>query len=328
MASANQGNGVLPMAFGTVAILAAGAAFFFGYSLKTQTDQRDMAVNRLIERTESLEKSLASANQSLAGLQSQFAADKSLIAEISGQMSDLRSQVNPIKDQIASTGNRLDSVQSRLESMAPKFEGVTSDLDGVNDVVQSTQSIIEQLRIENKSLTDKHNLLTQDQQKLVESINGLTSVVDNFQLTTESLAGKLNLLESSNLESFSKLQEIEMLVESGTLNNLIPEEAAGDSPASAISNVLPENPIATANETLSGVAKGEIPITSPINGLPASLQDSPESGASTSEDLPVSETEIQETPSAKEAAATATPSNPFAESVKSITSRVPSKDDL
>lgn len=316
------------MAFGTVAILAAGAAFFFGYSLKTQTDQRDMAVNGLIERTESLEKALASANRSLAGLQSQFAADKSLIADISRQMNDLGRQLNPIKDQIASAGNRIDSVQSRLESMAPKFEGVTSDIDGVNDVVQSTQSIIEQLRIENKSLTDKHNLLTQDQQKLVESLNGLTAVVDNFQLTTESLAGKLNLLESSNLESFSKLQEIEMLVESGNLKNLIPDAAAGDAPASAISNVLPENPISTAKETLSGVANGGIPENSQIYELPASLQNSSESETTARDTLPGSDIETKKSPVTTEAAAPATPSNPFAESVKSITSRVPSKDDL
>lgn len=218
--SKNSGNqsGLLSTSLATLSILAAGAAFFFGYSLKIQNAQLAEDFRTLKSKSESLAGTLTTTQDVLKRLESHSTSQVNVIAGLSADFQRLSASVKPMELHVAETIAAIQSVQAQVAKLAPRYEGVSSDLAGVNQLIDSTRSVVEDLKNQNQSILGKQTLLAGEQNALAQSLNRLTGMVETFQTGAESISKKLNLLESTQEESLSKLLNLQSLVSQPALS--------------------------------------------------------------------------------------------------------------
>lgn len=212
--SKNSGNqsGLLSTSLATLSILAAGAAYFFGYSLKIQNAQLVEDYKSLKTQSESMAGTWASTQEVLNRLESHSTSQVKVLAELNADFQRLSASVKPIEKQVSESIAAIQSVQAQVANLAPSYAGVSSDLAGVNKLIDSTRSVVDELKNQNQSILGSQTMLAGEQSALAQSLKQLTGIVENFQSGTETISKKLNLLESTQADSLTRLLNLQSLV--------------------------------------------------------------------------------------------------------------------
>lgn len=199
MAKSTGGRDPLAITFAIIAVLSSGAAFFFGYSLKTQQEESKSIILEILEAN----------NKTLVEYNKVVEQHQTAITKISEEFNQFKGQIEPLSDSISETKLAMSSIQDTIKEINPEVAQFKSEINGIkSSVINAETGISAAVSKIDKQFQD-HKNLSEKFAGLVGKFDGLNNTILQFQSSTAQLSQKIGFLEESNVSSLTKLNSLQ-----------------------------------------------------------------------------------------------------------------------
>lgn len=213
MAQKSGGGDLLSISISTIAVLAAGAAFFFGYSLNQTQQDFETSMGTLKKETSEFAQSAAQAQvdaEAIEKLKLQFAALSQENLEMKNLLKANTETFSAFEKLVEDQQLAIGEVESSLESIKSNFKPLETSLskqgETIGELVLSmeksfTSSPTEIASPELDQIIGQHKDLT-------SKINSIQSEFDLVKSGTSELNSKLGKIESASAAQASMIENI------------------------------------------------------------------------------------------------------------------------